>query len=138
MFSLATSYLTPLALDALTYVLLARLTADGRARMQDDGVNLAKWYQNLAQLTGAVFCKYADADAVAPLLHYVVCELKASRHAALLVLHELVKQVCVARLMLVGRVVVVGRVEPEEEDDFSRFSFSFVRDFCQIFIIVEI
>jgi hypothetical protein len=56
-------YLTPLALDALAFVLLQRLTADGRKVMQDDGVNLAKWYQNLAQLVGAVFCKYSGTFA---------------------------------------------------------------------------
>jgi hypothetical protein len=60
---------------------------------QEDGINLAKWYQNLAQLAGAVFCKYADAGSIAPLLQYVVAQLKDSRHDALLVLNELIKQV---------------------------------------------
>lgn len=83
--------LTPLCFDALNFVFLAHMTADGKQVMQgssvlftriqrakiffflkkDDGVNLSPWYQNLCKLAGTMFCKYPDTD-VSPLLHYIV------------------------------------------------------------------
>ncbi len=49
----AMRYLTPMAFDALTFVILSRLALD-RDKVKDDGINISEWLQNLSTFNAAV------------------------------------------------------------------------------------
>eukprot|EP00887_Chlorella_sp_A99_P001761 scaffold19.g1761.t1 len=75
-------YLTPAALDAMTFVIL-------RQKLKADGVNLEEWFQWLAAFTGLLCKKHPEVEVTA-LLQYLANQLKGGESLDLLVLKEMV------------------------------------------------
>ena len=85
----ALRYGGPLTLDALTFVIIDRLASSSRAKLKDDGVNIADWLVSLASFAGAACRRYEGVD-VRSLAQYVANTLQASEPHDTLVLRELV------------------------------------------------
>ena len=85
----ALRYGGPLTLDALTFVIIDRLASSSRAKLKDDGVNIADWLASLASFAGAACRRYEGVD-VRSLAQYVANTLQASEPYDTLVLRELV------------------------------------------------
>jgi len=58
----AFGFMTPLALDVLASLLPIRLSATVRPQLQFDGMNVAHWFQHLAQFTGALYRAYPATE----------------------------------------------------------------------------
>ena len=52
------SYMTPLALDVLAFVLPHRFADSSRTKLQPDGLTLSQWFQHLAHFTGLYYRAY--------------------------------------------------------------------------------
>lgn len=54
-------FMTPLGLDVLAYLLPTRLESV-RPKLQLDGMNVARWFQNLSRFTGAFYKAYPSSE----------------------------------------------------------------------------
>lgn len=62
-----------------------------RDRLKEDGTNLSSWLQNLAMFAGCLFKKYSSVD-IAPVLQYIVNQLKDDNTFDLIILSELMQK----------------------------------------------
>mmetsp|Transcript_30329 Transcript_30329/g.93856 ORF Transcript_30329/g.93856 Transcript_30329/m.93856 type:complete len:639 (+) Transcript_30329:488-2404(+) len=81
-------FVTPLAMDVLSYVIPVHLADTSRQRLQDDGINIAHWFQHLAQFTGAFYRAFPQAELRA-LIDFLMLRLELGESLYLLVLNEL-------------------------------------------------
>lgn len=58
-------YLTPMGYDALTFVILDRLSMTRSKKLKEDGINLADWLCNLSELAGQVCKRFPDVEMTA-------------------------------------------------------------------------
>ncbi|KAJ1445110.1 transcription factor/nuclear export subunit protein 2-domain-containing protein [Pelagophyceae sp. CCMP2097] len=84
--------MTPLALDVLAYLIPVHLADMRRAKLQPDGINVAHWFQYLAQFAG-VFYRAHPATDLAPVLGYAVERLRQGAGVELLIFSELLARV---------------------------------------------
>ena len=84
-------FLTPLAFDVLTFVILKILNGE-KSKLKEDGMNLADWFQNLAVFVGILCRRWHAHIGLVPLLQSVACALKADRSLDLLLLKELLSK----------------------------------------------
>jgi len=85
----ALKYCSPLTMDALGFVLLDRLASSRRAKLKEDGVNIADWLASLAAFAGCLCRRWPERVAARPLLQYSANALKECDPYDLLVLKEL-------------------------------------------------
>eukprot|EP00632_Arachnochrysis_sp_CCMP2950_P014795 CAMPEP_0185696548 /NCGR_PEP_ID=MMETSP1164-20130828/5200_1 /TAXON_ID=1104430 /ORGANISM="Chrysoreinhardia sp, Strain CCMP2950" /LENGTH=1141 /DNA_ID=CAMNT_0028363427 /DNA_START=161 /DNA_END=3587 /DNA_ORIENTATION=+ len=81
------SFMTPLALDVLAFVLPLRLRV-AREKVQKDGVNIARWFQHLAQFAG-VFYRAQPSTELQGLISCLMMSLRAGESVDLLIFNEL-------------------------------------------------
>lgn len=81
-------YFTYLSYDVLTWSLMSSLGAQGRTRVQADGMLTSKWLQAIALFSGKVFKRYAVMNPT-PILQYVTEQLRQSNPTDLVVLEQI-------------------------------------------------
>ena len=84
----AFKYLTPLAFDVLSFVLISHLASDAQ-KLKSDGTNTSQWLSALAQFCGVLYRKYPSTE-LSGLFQYLLAKLKAGESLDLLVLKELI------------------------------------------------
>ena len=82
------AFMTPLALDVLSYVLQFHLADNSRPKLQQDGINIARWFQNLAHFAGAYYRSYPQAE-IGYLIDFLLIRLETGHSIELLVFSEL-------------------------------------------------
>lgn len=81
-------FMTPLALDVLSYVLQLHLADTSRRKLQNDGFNVARWFQHLASFTGVFYRAYPQAE-LGYLVEFLLARLEAGSSLELLIFSEL-------------------------------------------------
>ena len=81
-------YFTYLSYDVLTWSLMSSLGAQGRIRVQADGMLTSKWLQSIALFSGKVFKRYAVMNP-SPVLQYVTEQLRQRNPTDLIVLEQI-------------------------------------------------
>jgi len=81
-------FMTPLALDVLSYMLPLHLADLSRSKLQDDGITISHWFQYLAHFTGVFYRAYPQTE-LRPLLDFLLVRLEAGGSLELLVFNEL-------------------------------------------------
>ena len=81
-------YFTYLSYDVLTWSLMSSLGAQGRTRVQADGMLTSKWLQSIALFSGKVFKRYAVMNP-SPVLQYVTEQLRQRNPTDLVVLEQI-------------------------------------------------
>jgi THO complex subunit 2 len=82
-------YFTNLGYDILTWSLINSLGQKGRSRVQEGGLLTSRWLNALAAFAGRTFKRYSVMDP-APLLQYVVEQLRRNNSTDLIVLEQLI------------------------------------------------
>jgi len=82
------SFVTPLALDVLSYMLPAHISDISRHKLQDDGINVAHWFQHLACFTGSFFRAFPQTE-LRSLVDYLMLCMEVEHSLELLVINEL-------------------------------------------------
>ena len=82
-------YFTYLSYDVLTWSLMSSLGAQGRTRVQADGMLTSKWLQAIALFSGKVFKRYTVMNPT-PVLQYVTEQLRQSNPTDLVVLEQII------------------------------------------------
>lgn len=83
-------YFTYLAYDVLTWSLMSSLGAQGRNRLQSDGILTSKWLASLALFAGKVFKRYSVMNPL-PIVQYVEHQLRKGNPTDLIILEELTR-----------------------------------------------
>mmetsp|Transcript_21301 Transcript_21301/g.63643 ORF Transcript_21301/g.63643 Transcript_21301/m.63643 type:complete len:960 (-) Transcript_21301:913-3792(-) len=81
-------FMTPFALDVLSHALQLHLADTSRQRLQNDGFNVARWFQHLASFTGVFYRAFPQAE-LGYLLEFLLARLEAGSSLELLVFSEL-------------------------------------------------
>lgn len=84
-------FMTPLALDVLSYMLPVHLADTSRRRLQGDGMNIAHWFQHLAQFVGVFYRAFPQTELRA-LIDFLMQRLELGDSLYLLVLNELLSR----------------------------------------------
>ncbi|KKK26560.1 hypothetical protein ARAM_002963 [Aspergillus rambellii] len=82
-------YFTYLGYDILTWSLINSLGQKGRSRVQEGGLLTSRWLNALATFAGRTFKRYSVMDP-APLLQYVVEQLRQNNSTDLIVLEQMI------------------------------------------------
>ncbi|CAI7576831.1 unnamed protein product, partial [Penicillium pancosmium] len=82
-------YFTDLAYDILTWSLINSLGQKGRSRVQEGGLLTSRWLNALSNFAGRTFKRYSVMDP-APLLQYVVEQLRHNNSTDLIVLEQMI------------------------------------------------
>ena len=82
-------YFTNLGYDILTWSLINSLGQKGRSRVQEGGLLTSRWLNALSTFAGRTFKRYSVMDP-APLLQYVVEQLRRNNSTDLIVLEQLI------------------------------------------------
>ncbi|PYH86497.1 hypothetical protein BO82DRAFT_300403 [Aspergillus uvarum CBS 121591] len=82
-------YFTYLGYDILTWALISSLGQKGRSRVQESGLLTSRWLNALSTFAGRTFKRYSVMDP-APLLQYVVEQLRQGNSTDLIVLEQLI------------------------------------------------
>lgn len=82
-------YFTYLGYDILTWSLINSLGQKGRSRVQEGGLLTSRWLNALSTFAGRTFKRYSVMDP-APLLQYVVEQLRHNKSTDLIVLEQIV------------------------------------------------
>ncbi|KAF9891001.1 hypothetical protein FE257_005258 [Aspergillus nanangensis] len=82
-------YFTYLGYDILTWALINSLGQNGRSRVQQGGLLTSRWLNALSTFSGRTFKRYSVMDP-APLLQYVVEQLKHNNSTDLIVLEQMI------------------------------------------------
>ena len=82
-------YISPLAFDVLTYLLVEGLSDPERSRLKADGQNLAEWLAALADMCGSVCRRYQYMELSA-LLKYVSMQMISGNTHDLIVLRKII------------------------------------------------
>ncbi|CDK25319.1 unnamed protein product [Kuraishia capsulata CBS 1993] len=83
----ASRFFSDFGWDVLTFVMLLRLTSQRQA-VQDDGINMALWIQNLATFVGKV-SKRSPKFQIEPILQFIVKKLHSGSFDTLIIVKEL-------------------------------------------------
>ncbi|TYZ60008.1 hypothetical protein PybrP1_002199 [[Pythium] brassicae (nom. inval.)] len=83
-------FVTPLGMDALSFVLVSEL-ARSRQAMKSDGTNVSLWLASLASFAGSFYRKYPTVE-LAGLLQYLIQRLQNWESVDLVVLSELLSK----------------------------------------------
>jgi THO complex subunit 2 len=81
-------FMTPLALDVLSYMLPLHLADTSRHKLQDNGIHVSHWFQYLANFTGVFYRVYPQTE-LRCLIDFLLLRLKAGGSHELLVFNEL-------------------------------------------------
>lgn len=81
-------FLSPLALDVLSYMLSSHLADTSRHKLQNDGINIAHWFQHLSHFTGVYYRAYPQTELQA-LIEFLMLRLEDGDSLYLLVFDEL-------------------------------------------------
>ena len=81
-------FMTPLALDVLSYMLPLHLADTSRHKLQDNGIHVSHWFQYLANFTGVFYRVYPQTE-LRCLIDFILLRLKAGGSHELLVFNEL-------------------------------------------------
>ena len=81
-------FMTPLALDVLSFMLPLHLADASRHKLQVDGIHISHWFQYLAHFAGVLYRVYPQTE-LRPLIDYLLTRLKAGDSLELLVFNEL-------------------------------------------------
>jgi THO complex subunit 2 len=81
-------FMTPLALDVLSYMLPLHLADTSRHKLQDNGIHISHWFQYLANFTGVFYRVYPQTE-LRCLIDFLLLRLKAGGSHELLVFNEL-------------------------------------------------
>lgn len=82
-------YFTNLGYDILTWSLINSLGQKGRSRVQEGGLLTSRWLNALSTFAGRTFKRYSVMDP-APLLQYVVEQLRRNNSTDLIVLEQMI------------------------------------------------
>ncbi|KAL4807755.1 transcription factor/nuclear export subunit protein 2-domain-containing protein [Aspergillus unguis] len=82
-------YFTYLGYDILTWALISSLGQKGRSRVQEGGLLTSRWLNALATFAGRTFKRYSIMDP-APVLQYVVEQLRRNNSTDLIILEQMV------------------------------------------------
>lgn len=82
-------YFTNLGYDILTWSLINSLGQKGRSRVQEGGLLTSRWLNALSTFAGRTFKRYSVMDP-APLLQYVVEQLRHNNSTDLIVLEQMI------------------------------------------------
>ena len=83
-------YFTYLAYDVLTWSLMSSLGAQGRNRLQADGMLTSRWLAALSLFAGKVFKRYSVMNPL-PIVQYVEHQLREGNPADLVVLENITR-----------------------------------------------
>ena len=83
-------YFTYLAYDVLTWSLMSSLGAQGRNRLQSDGMLTSRWLGALSLFAGKVFKRYSVMNPL-PIVQYVEHQLREGNPADLVVLENITR-----------------------------------------------
>ena len=84
-------YISQLAFDALTYLLIEGLSDPNKSRLKSDGQNLADWLTALAEMVGSVSRRYPHIELGA-MMKYVCMQLLSDNSHDLIVLRKIIAQ----------------------------------------------
>ncbi|TFK29236.1 hypothetical protein FA15DRAFT_664153 [Coprinopsis marcescibilis] len=84
----ALKFVTIMGFDVLVFVILDAFSNPNKARVKDDGVNIADWLQSLASFTGMLFRRFSTD--LTPVLTYIVHQLLNDKTSEIVVLRELI------------------------------------------------
>ncbi|KAJ5586399.1 hypothetical protein N7450_006186 [Penicillium hetheringtonii] len=82
-------YFTDLGYDILTWSLINSLGQKGRSRVQEGGLLTSRWLNALSTFAGRTFKRYSVMDP-APVLQYVVEQLRHNNSTDLIVLEQMI------------------------------------------------
>ena len=82
-------YISPLAFDVLTYLLVEGLSDPERSRLKSDGQNLAEWLAALSEMVGSVCRRYQYVE-LAAMIKYVSMQMLSGNPHDLVVLRKIV------------------------------------------------
>ena len=82
-------YISPLAFDVLTYLLVEGLSDPERSRLKSDGQNLAEWLAALSEMAGSVCRRYQYIE-LAAVIKYVSMQMISGNPHDLVVLRKIV------------------------------------------------
>ena len=82
-------YISPLAFDVLTYLLVEGLSDPERSRLKADGQNLAEWLAALSEMAGSVCRRYQYIE-LAAVIKYVSMQMLSGNCHDLVVLRKIV------------------------------------------------
>lgn len=83
-------YFTFLGYDVLTWSLMSALGAQGRNRLQADGLLTSKWLAALSLFAGKAFKRYAAMNPL-PIVQYVEYQLRQGNPTELIVLESMIR-----------------------------------------------
>ena len=81
-------FMTPLALDVLSFMLPMHLSDASRHKLQVDGIHISHWFQYLAHFTG-IFYRMYPLTELRSLVDFLLARLKTGDSLELLVFNEL-------------------------------------------------
>lgn len=81
-------FVSPLALDVLSYMLSSHLADTSRHKLQNDGINIAHWFQHLSHFTGIYYRAFPQTELQA-LIKFLMLRLEDGDSLYLLVFNEL-------------------------------------------------
>ena len=84
-------YMAPFQLDVLSFTLLTQCASTQLgAKLKDDGLNEANWFQALCNFASHLYRRYCDVIDMTPLIQYVINSLKAESTLELLLLKSVI------------------------------------------------
>mmetsp|Transcript_19210 Transcript_19210/g.59204 ORF Transcript_19210/g.59204 Transcript_19210/m.59204 type:complete len:507 (+) Transcript_19210:1265-2785(+) len=81
------SYMTPLALDILAFMLPQRFVESTRAKILPDGMTLSQWFQHLAHFTGLFYRAYPMTE-LRGLIDFILSSLRRGTSHDLIILSD--------------------------------------------------
>mmetsp|Transcript_11409 Transcript_11409/g.35136 ORF Transcript_11409/g.35136 Transcript_11409/m.35136 type:complete len:1030 (+) Transcript_11409:550-3639(+) len=84
-------FMNPLAFDVLSYMLHQHLADKSRHKLQNDGINIAHWFQHLAQFAGVFYRTYPQVELKC-LVDFLLGRLEIGESLELLVFSELLSR----------------------------------------------